>query len=163
MSRNKTIFSVIIMVGLVIISIIIPTIWRSEQQKQKTENTDPVSETTVTDQPETEVITLSLDFPEWDQLKILFSQKQIESLKEQFPEYLILMDKTKIDSVRFLPEATTYPQGSEILLQFALSDSSILPVTYSTEQGAFFFGKEKRQINTEDLSSEQTASEEVTD
>ena len=48
--------------------------------------------------------------------------------------------------MEFLPDETGYPDKDTTLLQFSLSNGTLLPVTYSASSGAFFFGEEKLQI-----------------
>lgn len=149
MNRKKTFLSILIMIGLVIMCIILPTMWKVEHLKSSTNKSESDSEKRASVKETIESISVELDFWDFEQLGIVFSDEQIRLLKDQFPQYLILAEKTDINYIRFLPEATTYPKESQILLQFVLSDSSILPVTYSTKEGAFFFGEEEVAIDRE--------------
>ncbi len=157
MNRNKTILAIIIMIGLSIIYIVLPAVWKAENTNNDADK--PTSEEANVETSDSNHVFLKLDYIGWEHLEVFFSQTQIDALTTQISDYLIQTGRTETKSIQFLPNATTYPQGSSILLQFVLSDSSILPVTYSTQTGAFLFGKEKLQVSSEVKTYEKATDE----
>ena len=122
--------------------------WKMKKQDSKT-----TTESTLTSFPEIETVLSEvppeLEYIGFDTLEDFFSQNQIDDFKEQFPSYFEITGQTAISSVEFLPDETNYPDKDTTLLQFSLSDDTLLPVTYSASSGAFFFGEEKTQIKTD--------------
>ncbi len=141
MSRKKVILSIFLMIALVLVGIVLPAIWKME--KQDSEKSAESTHTTTTEKEPTtipEEIVSDLEYIGFDALKEFFSGSQIADLKEQFPSYFEKTGQTDISSLEFLPDETSYPDKGSTRLLFALSDDTLLPVTYSTSSGAFFFG-----------------------
>lgn len=148
MSRKKVILSIFLMIALVLVGIVLPTIWKMEKHdsEKETESTQtPIPEKESAELKETVV---QPEYIHFDALQGFFSENQIKDLKEQFPAYFEEIRQSNVSSVEFLPDETSYPEKDTTLLQFSLSDGEILPVTYSTSSGAFFFGEEKLQVST---------------
>lgn len=150
MSRKKVILSIFLMIALILIGIVLPTIWKMEKldSKKNKESTHTQATDKETATAPTEPIS-ALEYISFDMLKEFFSESQITDLKEQFPFYLEKSGQTDISSLEFLADETSYPDKDSTLLLFALSDATLLPVTYSTSSGAFFFGEEKLQVGTD--------------
>lgn len=147
MSRKKVILSIVLMIALVPLGIVLPAIWKMEKQ-----DLEKSAESTYTATKEKEPSTApsepvsDLEYISFDTLKEFFSGSQIADLKGQFPSYFEKTGQTDISSLEFLPDETSYPDKDSTLLLFALSEGTLLPVTYSTSSGAFFFGEEKLQV-----------------
>ena len=125
MSRKKLILSILLMIGMIVAGIVLPALWKAEKQKNHT--ADP-------NQPAKEIQTEGENTASLPTLKYV----AFEELQAFFAD---------ITSVTFLPEQTTYPEGNDIMLTFAFSDNTTLPVTCSTSTGAFLFGEEKLQVS----------------
>ncbi|WP_302789277.1 DUF5038 domain-containing protein [Anaerostipes caccae] len=150
MSRKKVILSIFLMIALVLVGIVLPAIWKME--KQDSEKSAESTHTTTTEKEPTTIperVVSDLEYIGFDTLKEFFSGSQIADLKEQFPSYFKKTGQTDISSLEFLPDETSYPDKDSTLLLFALSDDTLLPVTYSTSSGAFFFGEEKLQVSAD--------------
>lgn len=150
MSRKKVILSIFLMIALVLVGIVLPAIWKME--KQDSEKSAESTHTTTTEKEPTTIperVVSDLEYIGFDTLKEFFSGSQIADLKEQFPSYFKKTGQTDISSLEFLPDETSYPDKDSTLLLFALSDDMLLPVTYSTSSGAFFFGEEKLQVSAD--------------
>lgn len=155
MKKGKLIFSIFLMILFISITIILPSLWKKEALKDDDVIEIPLIEENIETLPDNTDISHSLTFKNTEHLVSFFSLGQIENLKTQLCLYLEQTVRPDITSVSFLPEATTYPDGAEILLQFILSDDSILPVTYSITTGNFYFGKEKCQLTSNAVTYER--------
>lgn len=144
MSRKKLILSILLMIGMIVAGIVLPALWKAEKQKNHTADPKQPAKEIQTEGADT-VSLPTLKYVAFEELQF-FADTQINELKQQFSLYLKETGKTDITSVTFLPEQTTYPEGNDIMLTFALSDNTTLPVTCSTSTGAFLFGDEKLQI-----------------
>lgn len=147
MSRKKVILSIFLMIGLILIGIVLPALRKMEKQDSGTSKESSHTSSPEEKAPVSEQTIPVLEYIGFDELENFFSDSQIEDLKEQFPSYLKQTGQTTISSAEFLPEQTSYPDKDTIAFQFALSDHSLLPVTYSTSSGASFFGEEKLQVS----------------
>jgi len=150
MSRKKVILSIFLMIALILVGIVLPAIWKMEKQDAE-KSAESTHTTTKGKEPSTVPIehVSDLEYIGFDTLKDFFSENQIADLKEQFPSYFEKTGQTEISSLEFLPDETNYPDKDSTLLLFSLSDDTLLPVTYSTSTGAFFFGKEKLQVSSD--------------
>lgn len=146
MSRKKLILSILLMIGMIVAGIVLPALWKAEKQKNHTADPKQPAREIQTEGEDTASLP-TLKCVAFEALQAFFSDTQINELKEQFPLYLKETGKTDISSVTFLPEQTIYPEGNDIMLNFAFSDNTTLPVTCSTSTGAFLFGKEKLQVS----------------
>ena len=157
MSRKQVILSIFLMIGLILIGMVLPTLRKMEKQNPDTSNESSHTSSPEEKTPVSEQTIPVLEYIGFDELEDFFSDSQIEDLKEQFPSYLEQTWQTTVSSVEFLPEETSYPDKDTTVFQFSLSDDSLLPVTYSTSTGAFFFGEEKLQVsNNSRIYSRQT-------
>lgn len=145
MSRKKLILSILLMIGMIVAGIVLPALWKAEKQKNHTADPKQPAKEIQTEGADT-VSLPTLKYVAFEELQF-FADTQINELKQQFSLYLKETGKTDITSVTFLPEQTTYPEGNDIMLTFALSDNTTLPVTCSTSTGAFLFGEEKLQVS----------------
>lgn len=145
MSRKKLILSILLMIGMIVAGIVLPALWKAEKQKNHTADPKQPAKEIQTEGADT-VSLPTLKYVAFEELQF-FADTQINELKQQLSLYLKETGKTDITSVTFLPEQTTYPEGNDIMLTFALSDNTTLPVTCSTSTGAFLFGEEKLQIS----------------
>lgn len=146
MSRKKLILSILLMISMIVAGIVLPVLWKAEKQKKHTADPNQPAKEIQTERADTSSLP-TLKYVAFEELQAFFSDTQINELKEQFPLYLKETGKTDITSVTFLPEQTTYPEGNDIMLTFAFSDNTTLPVTCSTSTGAFLFGEEKLQVS----------------
>lgn len=162
MSRKKLIIAIVLMAALIAAGIVIPTVWRINKNRQKApKETENISET-VSEETEDSTDT-ELTFLEFDKLTAFFSESQITDFKEQIPEYLEKKELSGISSVKFLEDKTSYPSSTDTLLEFALSDGSTLPVTYSSPTGTFLFGTEKLQVREDTRKYERQTDETLPD
>ena len=145
MSRKKLILSILLMIGMIVAGIVLPALWKAEKQKNHTADKKQPTKEIQTEGEDTASLP-TLKYVAFEELQF-FADTQINELKQQFSLYLKETGKTDITSVTFLPEQTTYPEGNDIMLTFALSDNTTLPVTCSTSTGAFLFGEEKLQVS----------------
>lgn len=145
MSRKKLILSILLMIGMIVAGIVLPALWKAEKQKNHTADPKQPAKEIQTEGADT-VSLPTLKYVAFEELQF-FADTQINELKQQLSLYLKETGKTDITSVTFLPEQTTYPEGNDIMLTFALSDNTTLPVTCSTSTGAFLFGEEKLQVS----------------
>ena len=146
MSRKKLILSILLMIGMIVAGIVLPALWKAEKQKNHTADPNQPAKEIQTEGENTASLP-TLKYVAFEELQAFFADIQINELKQQFSLYLKETGKTDITSVTFLPEQTTYPEGNDIMLTFAFSDNTTLPVTCSTSTGAFLFGKEKLQVS----------------
>lgn len=153
MSRKKLILSILLMIGMIVSGIVLPALWKAEKQKHHTADPKQPAKEIQTEGADT-VSLPTLKYVAFEELQF-FADTQINELKQQFSLYLKETGKTDITSVTFLPEQTTYPEGNDIMLTFALSDNTTLPVTCSTSTGAFLFGEEKLQISENTITYER--------
>lgn len=153
MSRKKLILSILLMIGMIVAGIVLPALWKAEKQKNHTADPKQPAKEIQTEGADT-VSLPTLKYVAFEELQF-FADTQINELKQQFSLYLKETGKTDITSVTFLPEQTTYPEGNDIMLTFALSDNTTLPVTCSTSTGAFLFGEEKLQISENTITYER--------
>lgn len=153
MSRKKLILSILLMIGMIVSGIVLPALWKAEKQKHHTADPKQPAKEIQTEGADT-VSLPTLKYVAFEELQF-FADTQINELKQQFSPYLKETGKTDITSVTFLPEQTTYPEGNDIMLTFALSDNTTLPVTCSTSTGAFLFGEEKLQISENTITYER--------
>lgn len=153
MSRKKLILSILLMIGMIVAGIVLPALWKAEKQKNHTADPKQHAKEIQTEGADT-VSLPTLKYVAFEELQF-FADTQINELKQQFSLYLKETGKTDITSVTFLPEQTTYPEGNDIMLTFALSDNTTLPVTCSTSTGAFLFGEEKLQISENTITYER--------
>ena len=144
MSRKKLILSILLMIGMIVAGIVLPALWKAEKKKNHTADLNQPAKEIQTEGEDTASLP-TLKYVAFEELQF-FADTQINELKQQLSLYLKETGKTDITSVTFLPEQTTYPEGNDIMLTFALSDNTTLPVTCSTSTGAFLFGKEKLQV-----------------
>ncbi|MCI7603052.1 MAG: DUF5038 domain-containing protein [Blautia massiliensis] len=153
MSRKKLILSILLMIGMIVAGIVLPALWKAEKQKNHTADPkQPAKE--IQKEGEDTASLPTLKYVAFEELQF-FADTQINELKQQLSLYLKETGKTDITSVTFLPEQTTYPEGNDIMLTFALSDNTTLPVTCSTSTGAFLFGEEKLQISENTITYER--------
>ena len=145
MSRKKLILSILLMIGMIVAGIVLPALWKAEKQKNHTADKKQPAKEIQTEEEDTASLP-TLKYVAFEELQF-FADTQINELKQQFSLYLKETGKTDITSVTFLPEQTTYPEGNDIMLTFAFSDNTTLPVTCSTSTGAFLFGEEKLQVS----------------
>ena len=153
MSRKKLILSILLMIGMIVAGIVLPALWKAEKQKNHTADPKQPAKEIQTEGADT-VSLPTLKYVAFEELQF-FADTQINELKQQLSLYLKETGKTDITSVTFLPEQTTYPEGNDIMLTFALSDNTTLPVTCSTSTGAFLFGEEKLQISENTITYER--------
>lgn len=153
MSRKKLILSILLMIGMIVAGIVLPALWKAEKQKHHTADPKQPAKEIQTEGADT-VSLPTLKYVAFEELQF-FADTQINELKQQLSLYLKETGKTDITSVTFLPEQTTYPEGNDIMLTFALSDNTTLPVTCSTSTGAFLFGEEKLQISENTITYER--------
>lgn len=153
MSRKKLILSILLMIGMIVAGIVLPALWKAEKQKNHTADPKQPAKEIQTEGADT-VSLPTLKYVAFEELQF-FADTQINELKQQFSLYLKETGKTDITSVTFLPEQTTYPEGNDIMLTFAFSDNTTLPVTCSTSTGAFLFGEEKLQISENTITYER--------
>ncbi|MDO4274313.1 MAG: DUF5038 domain-containing protein [Eubacteriales bacterium] len=146
MSRKKLILSILLLILLVIIGIILPAVWKHQNQQTKTEK-----ETAKSDDEASHKKTNpgKWEFLDFEKLSDFLPDTQIQDLKEQLPTYLEQRKETEMKSITFLPEETTYPDKQTTVFMFQLSSADTFPVTYSASTGVFLFGKEKLPISTE--------------
>ena len=154
MSRKKLILSILLMIGMIVAGIVLPALWKAEKQKNHTADKKQPAKEIQTEEEDTASLP-TLKYVAFEELQAFFADTQINELKQQFSLYLKEAGKTDITSVTFLPEQTTYPEGNDIMLTFALSDNTTLPVTCSTSTGAFLFGEEKLQISENTITYER--------
>ena len=145
MSRKKLILSILLMIGMIVAGIVLPALWKAEKKKNHTADLNQPAKEIQTEGEDTASLP-TLKYVAFEELQF-FADTQINELKQQLSLYLKETGKTDITSVTFLPEQTTYPEGNDIMLTFALSDNTTLPVTCSTSTGAFLFGEEKLQVS----------------
>lgn len=145
MSRKKLILSILLMIGMIVAGIVLPALWKAEKKKNHTADLNQPAKEIQTEGEDTASLP-TLKYVAFEELQF-FADTQINELKQQFSLYLKETGKTDITSVTFLPEQTTYPEGNDIMLTFAFSDNTTLPVTCSTSTGAFLFGEEKLQVS----------------
>ena len=153
MSRKKLILSILLMIGMIVAGIVLPALWKAEKQKNHTADKKQPTKEIQTEGEDTASLP-TLKYVAFEELQF-FADTQINELKQQLSLYLKETGKTDITSVTFLPEQTTYPEGNDIMLTFALSDNTTLPVTCSTSTGAFLFGEEKLQISENTITYER--------
>lgn len=153
MSRKKLILSILLMIGMIVAGIVLPALWKAEKQKNHTADPKQPAKEIQTEGEDTASLP-TLKYVAFEELQF-FADTQINELKQQLSLYLKETGKTDITSVTFLPEQTTYPEGNDIMLTFALSDNTTLPVTCSTSTGAFLFGEEKLQISENTITYER--------
>lgn len=153
MSRKKLILSILLMISMIVAGIVLPALWKAEKQKNHTADPKQPAKEIQTEGADT-VSLPTLKYVAFEELQF-FADTQINELKQQLSLYLKETGKTDITSVTFLPEQTTYPEGNDIMLTFALSDNTTLPVTCSTSTGAFLFGEEKLQISENTITYER--------
>lgn len=153
MSRKKLILSILLMIGMIVAGIVLPALWKAEKQKNHTADPKQPAKEIQTEGADT-VSLPTLKYVAFEELQF-FADTQINELKQQLSLYLKETGKTDITSVTFLPEQTTYPEGNDIMLTFAFSDNTTLPVTCSTSTGAFLFGEEKLQISENTITYER--------
>lgn len=145
MSRKKLILSILLMIGMIVAGIVLPALWKAEKKKNHTADLNQPAKEIQTEGEDTASLP-TLKYVAFEELQF-FADTQINELKQQLSLYLKETGKTDITSVTFLPEQTTYPEGNDIMLTFAFSDNTTLPVTCSTSTGAFLFGEEKLQVS----------------
>lgn len=153
MSRKKLILSILLMIGMIVAGIVLPALWKAEKKKNHTADLNQPAKEIQTEGEDTASLP-TLKYVAFEELQF-FADTQINELKQQLSLYLKETGKTDITSVTFLPEQTTYPEGNDIMLTFALSDNTTLPVTCSTSTGAFLFGEEKLQISENTITYER--------
>lgn len=153
MSRKKLILSILLMISMIVAGIVLPALWKAEKQKNHTADPKQPAKEIQTEGADT-VSLPTLKYVAFEELQF-FADTQINELKQQLSLYLKETGKTDITSVTFLPEQTTYPEGNDIMLTFAFSDNTTLPVTCSTSTGAFLFGEEKLQISENTITYER--------
>lgn len=142
MSRVKLILSIFLMLLLLLLGIVLPSYYRKHKEipAPKDERIPVLNDSVPPEEP------IALDFLDFDGLETFFSSTQIESLKTQFSSYFQQEGLNRITSVSFLKDKTDYSGTSTVQLQFALSDHTILPVSYDTSTGVFFFGEDQVQV-----------------
>lgn len=153
MSRKKLILSILLMIGMIVAGIVLPALWKAEKKKNHTADLNQPAKEIQTEGEDTASLP-TLKYVAFEELQF-FADTQINELKQQLSLYLKETGKTDITSVTFLPEQTTYPEGNDIMLTFAFSDNTTLPVTCSTSTGAFLFGEEKLQISENTITYER--------
>lgn len=144
MSRKKIILSIFLLILLVIVGIVLPTIWKHQNQQPETEKDTDVSDDRGLSEKQSSD---ELEFLDFEKLSDFFPDKQIMDLREQIPIYIEETKETDVKSITFLPDETTYPDKQTTNLVFQLSNSHIFSVTYSASNGVFLFGEEKFQIS----------------
>ena len=143
MNKKKAILAIFMMAFLIIIGFILPSIWKSQKgnKKSETENTQhDDSEHAETEQAENNE---SITFQDFESLEDFFSKEQVKLFQEELTSYLTNVKQISLTSIRFLADATTYPNASDINFSFQLPDKSVLPVYYTSSTGRFFFGEER--------------------
>ena len=143
MNRKKAILAIFMMAFLIIIGFLLPSIWKSQKgnKKSETENTQhDDSEHAETEQAENNE---SITFQDFEALEDFFSKEQVKLFQEELTSYLTNVKQMSLTSIRFLADATTYPNASDINFSFQLPDKSVLPVYYTSSTGRFFFGEER--------------------
>ena len=141
MNRKKAILAIFMMAFLIIIGFVFPSIWKSQKgnKESETENTQhDDSEHAETEQAETNE---SITFQDFEALEDFFSKEQVKLFQEELTSYLT--NVKSLTSIRFLADATIYPNASDINFSFQLPDKSVLPVYYTSSTGRFFFGEER--------------------
>lgn len=133
MSRKKLILSILLMISMIVAGIVLPALWKAEKQKNHTADPKQPAKEIQTEGEDTASLP-TLKYVAFEELQAFFADTQINELKQQFSLYLKEAGKTDITSVTFLPEQTTYPEGNDIMLTFAFSDNTTLPVTCSTSK-----------------------------
>lgn len=144
MSRKKTILSIFLLILLVIVGIVLPTIWKHQNQQPETEKDTDVSDGRDLSEKQSSD---ELEFLDFEKLSDFFPDKQIMDLKEQIPTYIEETKETDVKSITFLPDETTYPDKQTTNLVFQPSNGHAFSVTYSASNGVFLFGEEKLQIS----------------
>lgn len=161
MSRIKIILSIFLLAALIATGIILPTHWRTEKQKARDTPTLSKEEPNATDDVKEE-LQPELSYLNFDKLSVFFPGMQIDEIRTLFSTYFKERD-LNITTVTFEPERTEYPDGGSTLLYFSLSDGTDLPVTISTSSGAFFFGEEQKEMNTEAITYERETDDTLPD
>lgn len=148
MSKHKFILAIILMISLIILLIVLPTIGKNKSADSM--KTLISSKSELNDESNTQLL-----FHQFDALNDFFTDVQITSLKEQFPIYFEKTKHSDISYMVFMPDETCYPNASDVLFIFRLSDGSTLPVTYDTSTGVFLLGQEKMKLKTDTVTYEQ--------
>lgn len=149
MSRKKVFLSIFLFVLLIIVSIILPTVWKLDK---KISEKAPTPEKSSDSLPEVTKVPLKVTFQDFEELSSFLAAIQITSLQEQFPEYLQQAGYEGSLTITFMPEETYYPDKNTSCFYFQITEKDILAVYYNTPSGAFSFGKNKTVIQSDPIS-----------
>ena len=138
--------SIFLFILLITVSIILPTIWRMDKDGLKKDTSPEKSSESFPEKP-----SLKVTFQDFEKFDSFLASVQIDSLQEQFPEYLKQAGYEGNLTVTFMPEETYYPDKNTTCFYFQLTKEDILTVYYSAPSGAFSFGKEQVTVQTDTI------------
>lgn len=143
MNRKKAILAIFMMTFLIVIGFVFPSIWKSQKGNKKSETENTQHDDIEHDKTEPSKANKSISFQDFEAMEDFFSKEQVELFQEELTSYLTNVKQMSLTSIRFLADATTYPNASDINFSFQLPDKSVLPVYYTSSTGRFFFGEER--------------------